>query len=351
MFFRSPARWISAFAAALAVVAGPLRADEFVTVDFPMQGKPIVAAGLAATPRQVTAPDGLGYTEVLLRPIRKETRVFLTFIFQENGGKGPAVFWSGDVSGRQITITDNLAEGVVGLNRRTVALPAEVSAEAGRLYVMGRQDWLLRLRIDWCEPSTAMVAADQERPALIAGGAVWLDRETTGQAPMTPPDVWFGPVLDAALQDGAADLSESTEFVVPLKGATGRARLRAKFLGLPLGKGVRVWVNGKLAGRMQPTVPGLTDAGFVRRDHRTTYAGWREGALFLDEGKLTEGKNSIVLESPGKGVYVSGTAIEIETAATESAPEEKPAATPAPLPTATPVSSPKPTGTFSQESP
>ena len=110
-----------------------------------------------------------------------------------------------------------------------------------------------------------------------------------------------------------ADLSESTEFVVPLKGATGRARLRAKFLGLPLGRSVRVWVNGKLAGRMQPVLPGLTDAGYVRRDHRTTYAGWREGALFLDEGKLIEGKNSIVFESPGKGVYISGAAMEART--------------------------------------
>jgi len=351
MFFRSPARWIGALATAFAVACGLAWADEFVTIDFPMQGNPIVAAGLSATPRQVTAPDGLGYTEVLLRPIRKETRVFLTFIFREDGNKGPAVFWSGDVSGHQITISDNLAEGVVGLNRRTVVLPPEVSAEAGRLYVMGRQDWLLRMRIDWCEPSTAMVAADQERPSLIAGGAMWLDRDTTGQLPMAPPNAWFGPVLDAALQDGVADLSESTEFVVPLKGATGRARLRAKFLGLPLGKGVRVWVNGKLAGRMQPALPGLTDAGYVRRDHRTMYAGWREGALFLDEGKLANGKNSIVFESPGKGVYISGTAIEIETATAESEPEEKSAATPTPTPAPTPVSSPTPAEAASQDSP
>jgi hypothetical protein len=309
-------------------------ADEFVTIDFPMSGRKFVAPGLSASPRQVVRPDGIGYTEVLLRPVRKDYRVFLSFIFNEDGGKGPAVFWTADGSNKQITISENVAEGLVGLNRRTIALPTEVTARAGRLYIMGRQEQLLRLRIDWCEPSTVLVAADQERPTFISGGSVWLDRDTTGQAAMTPPDAWFGTVLDAALQDGVADLSESTELVVPLKGTTGAARLRAKFLGLPLGKSVRVWVNGKLTGRMQPALPGLTDPGYVRRGKRTIYAGWREGAIFLEPGVLKEGKNAILFESPGKGIYLSGAALEIElpvsdndadgAAAKEEAAVEKP---------------------------
>ncbi|MDD5200370.1 MAG: hypothetical protein PHC88_11280 [Terrimicrobiaceae bacterium] len=324
MIFRPTVRIGRWLAVALCLGGAVARADEFVTVDFPMQGRKIVAPGLSATPRQVVTPDGVGYTEVLLRPVRKDYRVFLTFVFNEDGGKGPAVFWSGDATGSQVTISENIAEGVVGLNRRTVALPAEVANEAGHLYIMGRLDRLLRLRIDWCEPSTVLVAADQERPSFISGGAVWLDRETTGQPAMTPPDVWFGPVLDAALQDGVADLSENIELVVPVNGATGRTRLRAKFLGLPLGKSVRVWVNGRLAGRMQPTLPGLTDPGYVRRGRRTTYAGWREGALFLEAGALKDGKNSILFESPGKSVYLSGAAMEIEAAAADASSEGKP---------------------------
>lgn len=320
-------------AVTLGLAVAPARADEFVSIDFPVNGKKIASAGLTAPPHQVATPDGIGYAEVSLRPIRKDTRVFLTFIFKEDGGKGLAVFWSGDVSGRQVTISENIAEGIVGLNRRTVLLPEEVTEEAGHLYVMGRQDSLVRLRIDWCDPSSVLVAADQERPALLVGGTRLLDREVTGQAVMTPPDAWFGRVLDAALQDGVTELSDNLELVVPLKGASGRVRLRAKFLGLPLGKAVRVWINGKLAGRIQPALPSLTDSGYVRRGKRTTYAGWREGAVFLEEGTLREGENSVIFESPGTGVYLSGAAMEIEPPLGDDAPDEPaPEATPSPTP-------------------
>ncbi len=307
---------------ALALGAGWLRADECVAIDFPMSGRKVVASGLAAPPRQVATPDGRGYAEVLLRPARKDYQVFLTFVFREDGDRGLALFWKGDTSGRQVTLSENLAEGVVGLNRRTILLPAEISNEPGRLYVIGRQDLLLRLRIDWCQPATTAIAADQERPALLLGGGRLFDRDLTGQGAMTPPDAWFGRVLDAALQDGVADISENTELVVPLKGTADTVRLRARFLGLSLGRGVRVWVNGRAAGRLVPAIPSLTDPGYVRRDKRTVYAGWREAALLLPPDSLKDGENSILFESPGPGVYLSGAALEIES-------PEAPAAAPA----------------------
>jgi hypothetical protein len=188
------------------------------------------------------------------------------------------------------------------------------------------------VRIDWSEPSTTYVAADQEAPAWVQGGTLRLDRELTGQQLMTPPDAWFGPVLDAALQDGVIELSQITELVVPLKGSASEARLRAKFLGLPLSRGVRIWINGRLAGRLQPQLPSLTDPGYLRRaGKRTGYAGWREGALFIEPGTLRDGENTIVFEAAGKGVYMSAAAMEIQATAA-SAPDEKPEPTPTPEP-------------------
>jgi hypothetical protein len=347
MLFRPSVRAGLRLAIVLCLAGCSAWADEFVTVDFPVTTRKIVAPGLSAAPRQVAAPDGMGYTEVLLRPVRKETRVALTFVFKEDGGKGPSVFWKGDASGQQVTISDDLGQGVVGMNRRTIMLPPEISNEAGRLYVMGRQDWLRRMRIDWCEPSSVLVAADQERPALLVGGAKLLDRDVTGQTVMTPPDAWFGPVLDAALMDGVVDLSESVELEVPLKGTSGNVRLRAKFLGLPLQRAVRVWVNGKPAGRMQPELPSMTDPGYVRGAKRMVYAGWREGSLFLEAGTLQDGSNTILFESPGKGVFLSGAAMEIETPVVDDVPEETPPPelakpSPSPSPTATPAEEPAP---------
>ncbi len=318
------------------LVAG-VQAQESVTFDFPLKGETPAVMGLSAPPRQVATPDGLGYVELPMRPARKGNEVFLTIVFDEADGKGPAVFWSGDSSGNQVTIAADLAEGVSGLNRRTIELPQEVVAEAGRIYVMGRQDRLLRLRIDWCEPMASFVAADQETPRFVQGGAVKLGRELTGEQAMTPPDVWFGRVLDAALQDGVVELGEDTELVAPLAGAVSEARLRAKFLGLPLGKSVRVWINGKLAGRMQPALPSLTDPGYVRRGgKRAVYAGWREGAVFIEPSLLRSGENSIVFESPGRGVYLSGAALEMQAVVSDMPEEAEAGGSPSPTPVPTP---------------
>jgi hypothetical protein len=337
--------WLAAW---LCLAAPAAWAQEFVTINFPFKGEPLIARGLSAPPRQVTTPDGAGYADILLRPVGKETHVFVTVVFEEEKGIGPAVFWTGDAKGKQVTLSKNLGEGIDGLNLRTIQLPDEVANEAGHLYIMGQQDRLLRVRIDWCEPSTTFVAMDQEQPGLIQGGAVKLNRDLTGQETFTPPDAWFGPVLDAALQDGVVELSQDTELVVPLKGSVSEARLRAKFLGLPLGKAVRVWVNGKLAGRMQPELPSLTDPGYLRRSgKRVAYAGWREGALFIEPTVFRDGENSIVFESPGKGVYLSGAAMEVQAIATADAPMEKsaPEATPAPTPEPSPVATPEPSPT------
>lgn len=312
--------------AALCLAAGFARGDDFVSIDFPIKKARITARGLSGKPRQVMTPEGVGYTQFLLRRARKGERIFVTFIFEEDGERGPAVFWSGDVSDKQITLVEDLAEGVRGLNRRTIALPDEVLEESGRLFVMGRQKQLLRVRIDWCAPTPTFVAVDRERPAFLMGGDVMLSRELEGDAMLAPPDVWFGPVLDAALQDGVADLSEAVEFVVPMKGDSGEARLRARFLGLPLGRPVKVWINGKLAGRIVPEIPSLTDPGFLRKDGKAIFAGWREGSLFLEPGALKDGENSIVLEAPGKEVYLRDTALEIFSA--EAAEEPEPATKP-----------------------
>jgi hypothetical protein len=334
---RLPGCWLLVFFGLAEVMC----AQETVTVNFPLNGASITAPGLSAPARQITTPDGLGYVELALRPMHGAPHVFLTIVFDEDGGKGPALFWSGDVSGEQRTLSEDLAEGVVGLNHRSIELPDEVASEAGRLYIVGRQDRLVRVRLDWSEPVTFFVAADQEQPRFVQGGALKLSRDLGGAKALTPPDAWFGQVLDAALQDGVADLSETTELVVPIKGVVSEARLRAKFLGLALGRAVRVWVNGKFVGRMQPETPSLTDPGYVRHGNRAVYAGWREGAIFLESTELREGENSIIFESPGKGVYMSGAAMEIQNVVVE-VPPEVPAATATPAPSATPDATPIP---------
>lgn len=316
---------VAGLAAAMVASVPDARADDFALIDFPINARKKTPDRLASAPRQVATPDGIGYAEVVLNPARKDERVFLTFVFDEDGRTTSlGVFWRGDQSGEQITLSKNLAEGVRGLNRRTIPLPPEAGEEGGRIYITGRQDRLLRMRIDWCEPVATFVASDQERPALVAGGRPHVERDLGGDPILSPPDAWLGNVLDAALQDGVSELSEPVEFVVPLEGPAESARFRARFLGLPLGRGVRVWVNGEFAGRMVPDAPPLTDPGYVRKAGQTVYAGWREGGLYIEPGVLKEGDNSILLQATDSGVFIRGAAIEIEASPVSEVPVETP---------------------------
>lgn len=286
-----------------------------LTVDLPIRGPLVYPEGLMAAPRQVTSPDGQGYAEFLLLPAARGEALFVTIIFEEDGTEGPAMFWIGDVSGEQVTLSTGLAEGVLGLNRRTVRLPTEVLGEAGRIYLSGDQRKILRVRLDWVAPTGVFVATDEQRPDLVAGGRILFDQEMTGGEALAPPDSWFGDVLDAALLEGVASLDGNVEFAVPLTAPGEQALLRAKFLGLAPGASVKVWVNGELAGRLQPVVPSLTDAGYVRlRSGRVAYAGWREGSIVLADGLLREGENSIVIETAKKRSFIRDAALQLRVA-------------------------------------
>ncbi len=307
-------RWVRAIGFTVVVCSTGVNAEAAgtLTVDLPIRGPLVFPEGLMAAPRQVTSPDGRGYAEFLLMPAAKRESLFITVIFEEDGTEGPSMFWTGEVSGDQVTLSTGLAEGVSGLNRRTVRLPEEVLGEAGRIYLSGDQRKILRVRLDWVAPTGVFVATDEQRPDLIAGGRVFFDQEMTGGEALAPPDSWFGDVLDASLLEGVESLDGNVEFAVPLSGPGEQALLRAKFMGLAPGAAVKVWVNGKLAGRLQPVVPALTDAGYIRlRSGRMAYAGWREGSILLEDGLLKAGENSIVIETAKKRSFIRDAALQL----------------------------------------
>ncbi len=313
---------------------GQLRAAGSTTIDFPIDAPREVPLGLGALPIQVTAPDGMGYAEFFLLPVPEDQELFLTIIFKENGKSGPGIVWTDSVTEEQVTVSADLAEGVVGLNQRTIRLPSQIASRSGRLIITGNQKNLLRARLDWIAPTSVFVAADQEAPELISNGRTFTGQELSGGEQLALPDAWFGDVLDAPLQEGVLALDGNVKFIVPLNRPPEQSLLRARFLGLPLAASVKVWINGKLAGRIQPMVPLLSDAGFVRLGGgRIAYAGWRAGALLIDDGLLKAGDNAIVIESPRKGGFLRDAALQVRVPIVnlppaveieKSSPEEKP---------------------------
>jgi len=285
-----------------------------VTVDFPLTGNWRPVSELAGAPTQQPSSDGEGTTDFVMLPVTDEAKVFVTVVFQENGSNDLSLLWKNEETGAQSILSALLTDGVTGLNQRTVAIPANLASQGGHLVISGEQDKILRVRLDWIEPSPVYVAEAQEAPVLVAHGKALGETDLSGGELLTPPDVWLGNVLKAPLQEQPAALSGSTEFIVPMEETGEQELLRARFLGVKMGGSVNVWINGRAAGTIQPATPALSDPGYLRVDGKAVYAGWREGALLVGDGLMKAGDNSIIIETSDTNVFIRDTALEIRTA-------------------------------------
>ena len=310
----------------LAVCATVARGDDVVTVDFPITSPAkSLPARFAAPPRQVATPGGNGYAEFFLLPIPDERELLVTVVFKEDGNKGPSLFWIKQGSAQQISLSEDLADGVKGVNQRTILIPREASTQQGKLIVHGDQPRILRVRLDWVPLRRIFAAADQRPVAFLISDRFLQDTELTGGKTLSPPDIWFGKILEASLQEEPESLTENVEFVVPLSQPVAQAVFAVKVLGLPLDQAVEVWINGMSAGQLQPAIPSLSDPGYLKDESgKPLYAGWRSGALHIPADFLKTGDNSIVIASPGGETFLRDAALQMRAGdAAESFPAQE----------------------------
>ncbi len=299
----------------LGIAAVPVCASDFsVTVPFPVRTADWEdTAGLfVAPPQQSMTPDGTGRTEFYLAPVQGTSQVFITSVFKSSEAAPVGLRWKSANTGLEIPLSEDLSDAVTGWSQRTMRLPASLAAQGGILIVSGDQRVIARIRIDWLEPTETFVAVDQAIPGLIVGGRMIEDAMLSGRVELSPPDAWFGNVLEASLQDEPASLDGGVLFEVPFEESLGTILLKAKFQGVMLGDGVEVWINDVLVGAIQPTAPPLTDPGYLRlADQQVIYAGWREGAIFIPTGALVAGDNAVVLRPATPGCSVRDAALQI----------------------------------------
>lgn len=310
------------FAAVFLAAAGSAVAADSLTVDFPITSPTKLPDRMMVAPRQVAAPDGAGYAEFFLLPILTSEELFVTVVFKEDGAQGPGLFWANEGAGAQTTISENLGENVVGYNQRTLHIPKNLSEQAGRLILNGDQTKIRRVRFDWVPPGQTFAAADQKPASLILADRLLQEGDLTGSQALSPPDTWFGKVLDASLQEEATALEGNLEFVVSLGQGAGQALLTARFLGLPFDSAPVAWVNGTRVGALQTAIPPLTDAGYLADESGTiSYAGWRGASVMIPPALLKEGENSILIETSNSGVYLRDTSLQLRA---KAAPSQSP---------------------------
>ncbi len=322
ILFPSLGKTIGKAAVLLVVFSSAALADDVLTVDLPLSS-PLASlpARLAATPRQVATPDGNGYAEFSLLPIQDERDLLVTVVFKEDGEKGPSLFWINEASAQQVGLSEDLADGVKGVNQRTILVPREASTQQGKLIVHGDQSKILRVRLDWVPLRQIFAAADQRPVAFLLSDRFLQDTELTGSKTLSPPDIWFGKILEASLQEEPESLAENVEFVVPLDQPVAQAIFTVKVLGLPLEGTAKIWVNGTQAGQLQPAIPSLSDPGYLKGESgRVLYAGWRSGALYIPASLLKTGDNSIVIAAPGGETFLRDAALQLRAEGEEQIP-------------------------------
>jgi hypothetical protein len=287
-------------------------AAETVVLDFPLNEDASLSTQFTAPPRQLARFDGEGYAEIYLAPVPEGERLAVTVIFEDTPEESPALFWVDAISGQRTTLSAALSDGISGPNQRTILVSKETTSNEGRLVISGNQSKIKRIRLDWTAPNEVLIASDQGALRLISGGRAFQETELSGDRNLSPPDAWFGEVLEASLQEEPVELKEGVEFVVPLPRQVNQALLRARFLGLPLQDTVEVWINGTDAGEFHPVVPGLSDPGYILENGTTEYSGWRDASIIIPAGLLAEGDNSIVLRSPDSTAYVRDASLQLK---------------------------------------
>lgn len=262
----------------------------------------------------------------------------LTAVFDDRGDGGPAVEWRSP-DGTSSIISQGLGEmGIsLGLNARTILLPAELTREGGVLLVSyyAKFDKLVSLAVRPAREDPLAVLGAESDPVLVDEALRVFERtEVDGRrnAPLSG-DVRHGAIVEAELSAPVQELEGELEFIVPVEGTVEGALLKLDVLGLDPEAVVQVRVNSTPVGQLGFSPFRLDDPALVADSlGRLVMAGWRNGCVFIPARLWLAGENSVVLvlkrseAETGRPVYIRNAGLHIRfgagtTAGSEIAPE------------------------------
>ena len=308
-----------------------------------------------------------------ITPPPGDSDLAVTFYFAETPGGFLRAYWVGARSSAMLS--DNLFEGIGMQNQRTVLIKREMLTTAGSLNVQSSEAALnvSRIHWEWVEPVTVSLSNGVKQTAFVtAAGEALGEMEVDGGPPLAKPDKIGDSVVSATLTTKPERIEAGVEFVATLQQAPQYARVEAQFAGVPIGKSVKLWLNGVNAGEVSLAVPGLDDPGYQQASQDTTaapqYVGWRKAGILFPAALLKIGDNrfqfTIQDANASAPVAVKDLIVQLkygdkpaDTPATTTAalppspsptPTPAPAATPAPSATQTSPASAKPSAVVTQ---
>lgn len=225
----------------------------------------------------------------------------LTAVFDDRGDGGPAVEWRSP-DGTTSIISQGLGEmGIsLGLNARTILLPAELTRDGGVLLISyyAKFDKLVSLAVRPAREDPLAVLGAETDPVLVDEALRVFERtEVDGRRNLPlSGDVRHGAIVEAELSAPVQELDGELEFIVPVEGMVEGALLKLDVLGLDPEAIIQVSVNSTTVGQLGFSPFRLDDPALVADNlGRLVIAGWRNGSVFIPARLWLAGENSVVL--------------------------------------------------------
>jgi hypothetical protein len=225
--------------------------------------------------------------------------LLVTVYFQEKPDGFMRVAWRGTQDAQ--LLSDNFYENIGMANQRSLLIsPSTLLGDGILTFQCGDSTLgIQRIKLEWLEARNGLVSPRvQDLLVTPSVGPTQSGTGLNGQANPAGPGAWENDTVTIPLTDQAVRIEQGVEFNVDLDQAPGSARLALKEAGLPFGKRLVVWINQQRAGTVTPTVPDLSDGGFLSDETGSTnYTGWRDGSFFVPVSLLKPGANAVQLST------------------------------------------------------
>ncbi|MES2307463.1 MAG: hypothetical protein V4507_01255 [Verrucomicrobiota bacterium] len=250
---------------------------------------------------QIQTQDSTGYEifEAKIIPISPDASLVLTFYFEEKEFKVLRVLWIPEKGDPQ-TLAQNLSEGTLLKNQRTVLIPHSLLSDlGGKLLIQSDQMTLdlQALQFQWAKPALLVSSSSlSNEPHLLTPEGLLLSNEINGQALPLKNDSIQETISTTALVTQAENIDLASTYGIELTEVPTRARLEIEVQGLPVDEPLQVKLNDLDLGALPLETPSLRQTGYL--SYQSTYWGWRKGSLWIPSSKLKSGLNRLQLSTP-----------------------------------------------------
>lgn len=268
-------------------------AQDRVSIEFPLRN--------AAEPTGwhfLRAADSRGIA-IDIKPPNTFQHLLVTVVFDEHQAQQLSAVWLSE-DGPDWAVVGNFIEGTGQANQGVFVLHQAILGNGGTLVFKGDSQALAgvrRIRLAWADTLTIYGNNPAEAPSLFQeGGKAFLPADLAGAPWDESGDHYEEGVVRASLTDQLTPLARGVAFMAPLSSGVERVRFEAKITGLPPDAELAVSVNGYPSQALPVETPSLHDPGYLAKDGKLIYAGWRKAAIILPAAAMRVGENYVVIE-------------------------------------------------------